>query len=270
MKSANQQTDQQANRLRLGILGTGHLATYTVTGLRRSGDTRQVIVSPRNAERAKYLADNQQCIVAEDNQGVIDQSDLILLAVRPWQLTELLEGLVFPKDKIVVSAVAGLTLDQVRNKADLPDKLALILPVVAAENAQGFVPIYPDIPEVKALADSLGKTIAFKQESQFEEASAMACLNGWLYRFFDEQYHWLIKNGIEEEDARNMVLHNTLGAAHYALGRPQQDLSELAGEIAREGTYTKAGLDQLEAGGAFKQWSDTLDMIKAKLDASDE
>jgi len=262
MKSENQTT--------LGILGTGHLATYTVTGLRHSGDQRRIILSPRNAERAKYLADNMNCEVAENNQTVIDQSDLILLAVRPWQLTELLEGLVFPKDKIVVSAVAGLTIEQVRKKADLPEKLALILPGVAAENALGFVPIYPEIPEVKALADSLGKTIAFKQESQFEEASAMACLNGWMYRFFDEQFNWLTNNGVDAEDARNMVLHNTIGAANYALGRPQEGLDELAAEIAKDGTYTKLGLDKLEAGGAFQQWSDALDMIKAKLDASDE
>jgi len=195
---------------------------------------------------------------------------LILLAVRPRQLTDLLESLVFPKDKIVISAIAGLTIDQIRNKADLPDQLALILPVVSAENAQGFVPIYPEIPELKALADSLGKTIAFKKESQFEEAATMACLNGWMYRFFDEQVNWLTNNGIDDDDARNMVLHNALGAAHYALGRPQQSLSELSGEIASEGTYTKLGLDQLESNGAFQQWSDTLDTIKAKLDASDD
>lgn len=265
MKSENKKTLET-----LGILGTGHLATYTVTGLRRSGDMRRIILSPRNAERAEYLADNHNCEVAENNQTVIDQSDLILLAVRPGQLTDLLEGLEFPEDKVVVSAIAGLTIEQIRNKADLPEKLALILPVVAAENAQGFVPIYPKIPEVKALADSLGKTIAFMKESQFEEAAAMACLNGWMYRFFDQQVKWLTNNGIDDDDARNMVLHNTLGAAHYALGRPQQDLSDLAGEIASEGTYTKLGLDKLEAGGAFQQWSDTLDMIKAKLDASDD
>ncbi len=258
------------NQTTLGILGTGHLATYTVTGLRCSGDNRRIILNPRNAERAEYLVQNHHCEVAENNQTVIDQSDLILLAVRPWQLTDLLKDLEFPKDKIVVSAIAGLTIEQLRNKVDLPEKLALILPVVAAENAQGFVPIHPEIPEVKALADSLGKTISFKNESQFEEAATMACLNGWMYRFFDEQVKWLSNHGIDDENARNMVLHNTLGAAHYALGRPQQSLSELTGEIATEGTYTKLGLDQLEAGGAFQQWSDTLDMIKAKLDASDE
>jgi len=257
------------NQATLGILGVGHLATYTVTGLRHSGDARRIILSPRNAERAQHLATTFDCEIAKSNQAVIDQADLVLLAVRPFQLEDMLADLHFPKDKIVVSAAAGVSLAQLRAKADFPEKLALILPVVAAENAQGFVPIYPEIPELKALADSLGKTIAFAEESQFDEAATMACLNCWMYRFFDMQVNWLTGYGIDNENARQLVLHNTLGAAHYALGRPQQSLSELTDEIATEGTYSKLGLDQLEAGGAFTQWSDTLDMIKQKLDASD-
>ncbi len=254
----------------LGILGIGHLATYTVTGLRRSGDNRRIILSPRNAERAQHLASTFDCEIAQSNQVVIDEADLVLLAVRPFQLDDLLADLHFSEEKVVISAAAGVSLTQLRAKADLPERLALILPVVAAENAIGFVPIYPDIPEVKALADSLGKTIAFAKESQFDEAATMACLNGWMYRFFDVQVNWLTEHGIDNDNARQMVLHNTLGAAHYALGRPQQGLSELAGEIAQDGTYTKLGLDQLEAGGAFTQWSDALDMIKHKLDVSDD
>ncbi|KAG1694699.1 putative isomerase [Nymphon striatum] len=171
--------DAVINYATLGILGIGHLATYTVTGLRHSGDNRRIILSPRNAEQAALVANQFNCEVADTNQSVIDQSDLILLAVRPFQLDDLLTELTFPKDKIVISAAAGVTLEQLRDKADLPSKTALILPLVASENAQGFIPVYPDIKEVKALVDSLGKPIIFEEESQFEDASAMAVLK-WL------------------------------------------------------------------------------------------
>ena len=262
--------NKTTNKTTLGILGIGHLATYTVTGLRRSGDQRKIILSPRNAELAKALAKQFNCEVAENNQAVIDHSDVILLAVRPFQLNDLLANLHFPKDKVVVSAAAGVSLSQLREKGDLPKKLALILPGVAAENSKGFVPIYPEIPEVKSIADSLGNTISLKEEAQYDEAAAMACLNGWMYRFFDEQVKWLCKQGIDSENARQIVLHNTLGAAHYALGRPTQSLAELTGEIGKEGTYTKLGIDHLEAADAFSKWSDALDMIKQRLYASDD
>ena len=120
----------------LGILGIGHLATYTVTGLRHSGDTRRIILSPRNVENAQHLASNFDCEVAQSNQAVIDQADMILLAVRPFQLDDLLADLHFLKHKIVISAVAGVSLTQLNAKAVLPERLALILPAVAAENAR--------------------------------------------------------------------------------------------------------------------------------------
>lgn len=254
----------------LGVLGIGHLATYTITGLRRSGDNRRVILSPRNTEQANKVAKEFDCEIADNNQAVIDQADLVLLAVRPFQLNDLLSSVTFPKDKIVISAAAGVSLSQLREKANLPESLALILPGVGAENSKGFVPIYPEIAEVKELTDALGKTIVLKTEAQFDEAASMACLNGWMYRFFDEQVNWLITHNIDAEDARQIVLNNALGASHYALGRPQQSLSELTGEIGKEGTFTKLGIDYLEASGAFSQWSDALDMIKHKLDTNDD
>ena len=254
----------------LGVLGIGHLATYTITGLRRAGDNRNIILSPRNAEQASKVAKEFDCEIAENNQQVIDQSDLILLAVRPFQLNDLLEPLDFPKDKIVISAAAGVSLSQLREKADFPDKLALILPGVGAENCKGFVPTFPEIAEVKALTDALGQTIVLEKESHFDEAASFACLNGWMYRFFDEQVKWLIEHGINAENARQIVLNNTLGAAHYALGRPQHSLKELTDEIAKDGTYTKLGIEHLEASGGFDNWNAALDMIKHKLDSSND
>jgi len=254
----------------LGVLGIGHLATYTITGLRRSGDNRKIILSPRNAEQANKVAKEFDCEVAIDNQTVIDKSDLILLAVRPFQLNDLLSSVNFPEDKIVISAAAGISLSQLREKTDLPEKLALILPGVGAENCQGFVPIYPDIAEVKTLTDALGKTIVLKDESQFDEAASIACLNGWMYRFFNEQIGWLKKNGIEAESARQIVLNNALGAAHYALGRPNNSLDELTDEIAKEGSFTKLGIDHLVESGGFEKWNDALDMINHKLDSNND
>ena len=78
--------------LSLGILGSGHLASYTVAGLRNDDDYRNITLSPRNKETALTIAANHDCKIASDNQDVIDQSEIVLLAVRPHQLDELMNG----------------------------------------------------------------------------------------------------------------------------------------------------------------------------------
>ena len=78
----------------LGILGTGHLASYTVAGLRNNSDNRKIIVSPRNSNTARALAESYHCEIAASNQDVVDRSACILLSVRPHQLDDLLEGFI--------------------------------------------------------------------------------------------------------------------------------------------------------------------------------
>ena len=99
----------------LGILGAGHLASYTVAGIRNTSDTINIILSPRNHVIAKSLAENYRCDIAENYQQVVNRSDCILLAVRPHQLDDLLEGLSFPSSRLVISAMAGVSIDQLKS-----------------------------------------------------------------------------------------------------------------------------------------------------------
>ena len=249
----------------LGVLGTGHLATYTVTGLRRSGDTRKILLSPRNAERAAHLATNFDCEIAADNQTLVNACDLILIAVRPDQLIDLLSSMTIPADKVVISAVAGVSIERLREQAELPQRLARILPTVCAENSKGMVPVYPALTEATELAARLGEAVVFDKQQEFELASTMACLNGWMYRFYGEQVAWLMAQGLDQTRARTLVLHNALGAAEYGLGRPEQSMEQLWSEIATEGTFTRRGLEQLESDQAFASWSRALDTMKSAL-----
>ena len=70
---------------KLGFIGAGHLASYTIAGLRRAGDQRDIILSPRNAEKAQQLSSQYDCRVAASNQAVVDAADIVILAVRPPQ-----------------------------------------------------------------------------------------------------------------------------------------------------------------------------------------
>ncbi len=96
----------------LGILGTGHLASYTVAGLRNNAGNIDIILSPRNRTVARNLAKKYDCEIASSNQDVIDRSNYILLAVRPHQLGDLLDGLVFESAELVISAIAGMSIKQ--------------------------------------------------------------------------------------------------------------------------------------------------------------
>ncbi|KKJ77006.1 hypothetical protein WH95_10085 [Kiloniella litopenaei] len=250
----------------LGILGVGYFASYFITSLRNGGYEGTIYLSPRNAQTAKRLSEEHRCLIAQNNQDVIDKSDIILISVRPEQLSDLLGQLSFRNDQIVISAVAGKTIDEHFTIADnLPPTLIRMIPVCSIEAGEGVVPIFPSNAEVEKLANYTGTPISFDSEHDFDLALTTSCMNGWLYEFFGTMTDWLEKKGLSQDKARKVILHNIRGATAYALQKDDQKLADITREIATEGTFTLEGLNLLKKQQGFTAWDQALDHVHKKL-----
>lgn len=95
--------------MKYGFIGIGTLAEAIIDGLigtKLSVDS--VIVSPRNAQVSARLAARHGVVtIASHNQAVVDNSDMVFIAVRPQVVESVLTSLKFPKGQHVVSLVAA-------------------------------------------------------------------------------------------------------------------------------------------------------------------
>ncbi|MEH6575686.1 MAG: NAD(P)-binding domain-containing protein [Amphritea sp.] len=248
----------------LGILGVGHLASYVVAGLRNAGDSRAVLLSPRNRQQGLELAQQHGCSIAAGNQEVVDSTRLILLSVRPNQVKDLLQSLVFTPKHLVISCVAGMSLADLRQLV-APATVVRTLPLACAEVEEGAIPLYPEHPEVRSLLDQIGRVIPFDSEDLFELASVAACMNGWMYAFFEQLTHWYTEQGMPPAQARELVLHSVRGATGLAAAKPELSLQGISDSIATEGTYTKLGLDLLQQQNSFSPWLQASDLVAKAL-----
>lgn len=246
----------------LGILGVGHLATYTVTGLRRNDDQRQIVLSPRNAEAAKQLANNSQCTIADNNQAVIDSSDIILLAVRPEQLDTLLNDLQIKPDTLVISTIAGVTLEQLKQYPALQSAtLVRTLPSASAEVCAGPVPLFPANETAENLLNGIGTVVVLESEALFNAALAHGCLHGWSYHLVQQLIDWSKRQGMDNDTARTMVVESISSAIKLAESRPALNYGDIGNSIATPGTYTLKGINQIKANQGLEAWSDAMDSI---------
>ena len=248
----------------LGILGVGHLATYVIAGLRRAGDQREILLSPRNAQRAQALVREHRCVQERSNQTVVERARIILLSVRPHQLESLLEPLEFKADHLLISCVAGVSLEHLRSLVG-DAQVVRTLPLACAEVGEGAVPLYPEHPEARALLSQLGELVLLGSEAQFELASVAACMNGWMFKFFAQLTEWYAAQGLAPETAKALVLHAFSGAVALADASTDKSMVEISDSIATEGTYTKLGLDMLESQGAFDLWVDACAEVEKAL-----
>lgn len=249
----------------LGIIGVGQLASFLVKGLRLKGDCRPIILASRNAEIAQELQQQHGCTLVLGNQEVIDESDIVLLAVRPNQVEAALADVTFRPAQLLISVVAGVGLQALKRLAS-PASVVRAMPAASAEVGEGAIPLFPEESEASALLAPLGEVVLFADEVRFEQSTLAACINGWLYAFFDELTAYFITRGFDSAQARQLVLHAARGATGLALQYPDRELAEIAQSIAREGTLTRSGLDKLQASQALSAWRSACDQVLRRLE----
>ena len=95
---------------RFGFIGVGDLALYTIRGVRHGGYRETILLSPRNRDKAAWLAEQHGCEVQESNQAVVDNSDCVIIATRPGDCLQTLGELDFRPGQLLISVVAGVEI----------------------------------------------------------------------------------------------------------------------------------------------------------------
>jgi pyrroline-5-carboxylate reductase len=254
---------------RLGFIGVGALALYTIKGLRLGGYSEPILLSPRNQENADFLAKNHNCVIQSNNQAVVDNSDYIVISTRPADCLETLSQLEFKPGQVLLSVVAGLQISELRTIVDDQIDIVRAMPVSSAEAASSPTLIYPHNDFVSACFNYCGQSISVDNEESFEQASVLACVYSWYFALFEELIQATKSPALPVELSSQLVMGMAKGAAELALANKDQSPGEIAQAIATEGTFSKLGLDLLKDNEAFKPWHDASELLKKQLAASD-
>ena len=250
----------------LGFIGVGELARYTVEGLRRGGHRDPIVLGPRNREHAAYLAANRDCRVMQDNQAVVDASDIVVLATRPAQCLEALAGVELRGDQVLLSVVAGVTVAELRGALSTEAEIVRAMPVSSAAVGASPTLIYPRHAAVAALFEHCGTTIAVDEERHFDRGTILACVYSWYFALFDQLIDATGGAALPPAIAAELVPGMARGAAELALARGADRSGAIARQIATEGTFSRLGLDLLEREHAFDAWREACELLAERLD----
>src|ERR1700709_2435792 len=102
---------------KIAIIGGGNLGTAIAEGLIQSGfvTPKDILITKRNIQTLNHL-ERQGVLVSDKNEEAVRYADLVILAVKPFQVNDILGSLrdEFKEEKhVLVSVVTGVSIDHI-------------------------------------------------------------------------------------------------------------------------------------------------------------
>lgn len=252
--------------MNVGFLGTGEIASKLVTGLCTSRKPpEQIFVSPRNAGRARMLADEfKQVEVAKSNQDVIDNSSCLFLSIRPQLLDEVLSPLVFRSDMKVVSLLAGIHLSEV---ASYTGRAELLRSVPLPYNSRhiGPVVLYPGDNEIESLLSNIGSVVTVKTERELDVLAAITSLMVPYYRLIQEITLWAEDLGMERSKTVFYTAEMFQSLSFLLKEEETADFDGLLERFTTKGGLNELALKTVTGLDGYVPWKAALEAVQKRL-----
>ncbi len=248
-------------RVRIGFVGAGKMATALARGLIASGfaSARDVVASDVVKEARKRFEQETGARTVETNEEVLAQAEVVVLAVKPQQLSYVLAELrpLVTAEHLVVSIAAGVPLAALASVLGEDKRLVRVMPntpclvgACAAGFAVGGAATEEDAALVRRLLETVG--VAFELPEKLLDAVTGLSGSGpaYVYVFIEALADGGVRMGLPRDVAVRLAAQTVLGAAKMVLETGQHPAS-LKDAVASPGGTTIAGLHELEL-GAFR------------------
>ena len=250
--------------MKIGILGTGIIASAIVTGfcVKKSGHV--FFLSPRNAEKAAALADRfSEVKVCASNQEVVDAADWVFSCLHKKDF-DALTGLKFRREQKVVNISAEMKLPDLKKIIGETAVLAHVIPLPFIKAGFGPLLVYPEIAEAGELFAPVSDVFFVDRQ---EDVRTLQIITG-LMSPYNMLLHEIVKFSDDQglgHDVSVKFLCSLFGAlGKRAAGIPDCDLTELACEMT-PGGYNEQAMKELLGNGAIKAWRNSLDRLLERL-----
>jgi pyrroline-5-carboxylate reductase len=243
---------------KIAIIGGGNLGAAIAEGLIKSKfvSPGQITVTRRNIdalENLKQLGVN----ITSDNASAIEKSNVIIVALKPYNVKEVLLGLKAnfdPAKHIVISVVTGIFLKDLASIVDggvpifraMPNTAIAIQESVTCLCHQGGTA--EQVKYVTELFDHLGITINIDEKLMDAATVLGACGIAYALRFIRASTQGGIEIGFDAKTANLIAAQTVKGAAELLLKLNRHPEEEIDKVTTPKGC-TIVGLNEMEHQG---------------------
>ena len=239
------------------IIGGGNLGSAIAEGLLKSrfAKASDITITKRNVNTLQPLK-KKGITVTTDNSEAVKKADVVILAVKPFQVTDVLSGIKneLNSNKIFISVVTGVLISEMEAIIQQQIPLFRAMPNTAIAIQQSMTCICSKdatsehIEYVNKLFEKLGKVVTI-DEKLMEAATILgACGIAYALRFIRANIQGGIEIGFDAATASLIASQTVKGSAELLIQtgkHPEQEIDK----VTTPKGCTIAGLNEMEHRG---------------------
>jgi len=234
-----------------GVMGEAMLSAVLNKGLSTPQD---IWVGDISKTRRRYLEQGYGVNVISNNKLVAEKGEVVVLAVKPRNLTEVMADIKLKPTHLVLSIIAGARIDTlctglnhssvVRAMPNTPAQIGEGVSVWTAttgvtEQQKGWV---------TSILGAMGKQVFVNGEKYIDMATAISGSGqAYFFLFVESLIEAAIHIGLPHEIAQEIVLPTLLGSGHL-IHKSGKSPAELQAMVTTPGGVTAEALSQFEKG----------------------
>ncbi|TCB33076.1 pyrroline-5-carboxylate reductase [Acinetobacter sp. ANC 4635] len=234
----------------ISFIGGGNMAQALIGGLISRGLPENQIQVADPVEQIRLILQEKNIAVFTDNAKAIENADVVVLAVKPQVLADVLKPLkgLF-EGKLIISIVAGVTIEIIAALTGT-QRIVRVMPNTPALVQTGAHGMYADASVSQEDRNLTGKILAatglglwVNTEAQIDAVTAVSGSGPAYFFYLMESMIRAGKNmGLDEKVAAALTLQTALGAAQMAISSDKTP-AELRKNVTSPNGTTQAALE---------------------------
>jgi pyrroline-5-carboxylate reductase len=246
----------------IGLIGAGNMGEALINGSRKN---YKVLICEASAERVHYLKSKYK-ISAVDLKTLVAKSDVIVLAIKPQDLSAVLDQLAGQslKGKLIVSIAAGITVSFIEQRLIQKAKVIRTMPNMPALIGEGITAVCKgrwstekDVKDVCGMLKGIGETLVVKEELMDAITAVSGSGPAYVFLFVECMIKAAQNLGLTPAQSKELVYKTLTGSAHL-LEKADDDAATLRAKVTSKGGTTQAATDVFMARQIEKIFNDAL------------
>lgn len=212
----------------LGIIGAGNMSSAIIKGVLRREifQPEQIQVFDIDSSKLKNLTNQTQVKMAQNNGELVNNSSIIIIAVKPTAYSTVLEEIkdALSKGQILISIAAGISIEYIKDTIDNRCKVVRIMPNTPALIGESMTALCTEHDLNKDEQQMIMKiltSLGAVEEISEKDINAATAISGsspaYVYLFIEALSDGGVMMGLSREQSYRMAAQAVLGAAKMML-----------------------------------------------------